>query len=84
MEQSRATWFSKKGSNLLYATFNASSVGEVTFKFYGDEETNDFGTNKPFEEYSSSDTNLYGRTKSLRYPKVKEFPSVRKYDFLDY
>ena len=68
MEQSRATWFSKKGGNLLYATFNATSVGEVTFKLYGDE-TNDLGTN--FEENSKSEPNLYGKIKSLRYPKVR-------------
>jgi hypothetical protein len=67
LEQSRATWFSKKGGNLLYATFNATSVGEVSFKLYGDE-SNDLGTN--FEENSKSEPNLYGKTKSLRYPKV--------------
>ena len=68
LEQSRATWFSKKGSNLLYATFNATSVGEVSFKLYGDE-SNDLGTN--FEENSKSEPNLYGKTKTLRYPKVR-------------
>ena len=68
LEQSRATWFSKKGGNLLYATFNATSVGEVSFKLYGDE-SNDLGTN--FEENSKSEPNLYGKTKTLRYPKVR-------------
>ena len=68
LEQSRATWFSKKGGNLIYATFNATSVGEVSFKLYGDE-SNDLGTN--FEENSKSEPNLYGKTKTLRYPKVR-------------
>jgi len=67
LEQSRATWFSKDGGNLLYATFNATSVGEVSFKLYGDE-SNDLGTN--FEENSKSEPNLYGKTKTLRYPKT--------------
>ena len=73
LEQSRATWFSKKGGNLIYATFNATSVGEVSFKLYGDE-SNDLGTN--FEENSKSEPNLYGKTKTLRYPKVR---SIMKY-----
>ena len=30
MEQSRAFWFSKNGEKLLYATFDASNVHEVT------------------------------------------------------
>ena len=30
MEQSRAFWFSKNGEKLLYATFDATNVNEVT------------------------------------------------------
>ena len=30
MEQSRAFWFSKTGEKLLYATFDATNVHEVT------------------------------------------------------
>ena len=55
---SRATWFSKDGSRLLYATFNTTKVGEVTFKIYGDRDV------------QQEDPPLYGTMKSLRYPKV--------------
>ena len=51
LEQSRATWFSKNGGNLLYVTFNASSVGEVAFKLYGDDPK-DFSSSN-FEENSN-------------------------------
>ena len=53
-----ATWFSKDGGRLLYATFNATKVGEVTFKIYGDSDV------------QQEDPPLYGKMKSLRYPKV--------------
>ena len=58
LSQSRATWFSKDGTNLIYASFNTSSVGQVSFKLYGGD---DLLTDPP----------LYGDTMSLRYPKVR-------------
>ena len=43
MEQSRAFWFSKNGEKLLYATFDASNVNEVTLdKSFKQSEDCDF------------------------------------------
>ncbi len=58
LSSSTATWFSKQGGKLAYATFNTTLVGEVTFKLYGDDDV--FQDTVP----------LYGSTKSLRYPKA--------------
>ena len=58
LSQSSATWFSTQGGHLLYASFNATSVGEVSFKIYEGEG------------YSKGEPPLYGTVKSLRYPKV--------------
>ena len=44
----------------MYASFNTSQVGQVSFKIYGGNDPNNV-----FE-----DTPLYGDTMSLRYPKV--------------
>ena len=44
----------------MYASFNTSQVGQVSFKIYGGDDPNNV-----FE-----DTPLYGDTMSLRYPKV--------------
>ena len=60
LSQSSATWFSTDGSYLMYASFNTSQVGQVSFKIYGGDDPNNV-----FE-----DTPLYGDTMSLRYPKV--------------
>ena len=60
LSQSAATWFSTDGSYLMYASFNTSQVGQVSFKIYGGDDPNNV-----FE-----DTPLYGDTMSLRYPKV--------------
>lgn len=58
LSQSCATWFSTQGGHLLYATFNATNVGEVSFKIYEGEG------------YNQEEPPLYGTDKSLRYPKV--------------
>ena len=47
MEQSRAFWFSKTGEKLLYATFDATNVHEVTLdKSFKQSEDCDFFENK--------------------------------------
>lgn len=58
LSQSSATWFSPQGGHLLYATFNATNVGEVSFKIYEGEG------------YNQGEPSVYGTDKSLRYPKV--------------
>ena len=58
LSQSSATWFSPQGGHLLYATFNATNVGEVSFKIYEGEG------------YNQGEPSVYGTEKSLRYPKV--------------
>ena len=67
LSQSRATWFSTDGSYLMYASFNTSQVGQVSFKIYGGDDPNNV-----FE-----DTPLYGDTMSLRYPKVSHDSTCR-------
>ena len=59
MGSSSATWFSKAGGRLIYATYNTSNVGEVTFKMYSESDV-----------YQQEEPLVYGEIKSLRYPKV--------------
>ncbi|XP_065353279.1 inactive dipeptidyl peptidase 10-like isoform X2 [Cloeon dipterum] len=54
LKSSKAFWFSKDGSMLLFAAFNDSLVGEMQFSWYG-------GLGEKLS---------YPKTKSLRYPKA--------------
>ena len=59
MEQSRAFWFSKNGEKLLYATFDATNVNEVTL-------------DKSFKQ--SDDCDIYERRRRRKREAQDDYP----------
>ena len=65
LEQSRAFWFSKNGEKLLYATFDASNVHEVTLdKSFKQSEDCDFFERRRRRKREAQDD----------YPDYPEYP----------